>query len=84
MAANGGGGLFRLADALCDVHSNVCSHGYCCCVHVPEGVAAGAAAAVGVSAVNFLLASMTGFSNWVFWLMWLHEGYKEERRHLMV
>lgn len=69
------GGSFRLGGALCDVHCPLL------CVHVPEGVAAGAAAAVGVSAVNFLLASMTGFSNWVFWLMWLHEGYKAQRLH---
>lgn len=45
-------------------------------VHLPVGVAAGPGAPVGVSALSFFFASMTGFSNWVFWLMWLHKGGK--------
>lgn len=42
-------------------------------VQLPEGVADGGGTAVGISTLNFLLASSTGFSNWVFWLMWLHK-----------
>lgn len=42
-------------------------------MRLPEGVAVGGSATVGVSTLSFLFASSTGFSNWVFWLMWLHQ-----------
>ena len=38
---------------------------------LPEGVGVPCWPGVVVSWLIFLLASRTGFSNWVFWLMWL-------------
>lgn len=45
-------------------------------VQLPGDVAAGGGTPVGASALNFFFASMTGFSNWVFWLMWLDKKTK--------
>lgn len=42
-------------------------------MQLPGDVAAGGGTPVGASALNFFFASMTGFSNWVFWLMWLNK-----------
>lgn len=49
-------------------------------MQLPGDVAPGGGTPVGTSALNFFFASMTGFSNWVFWLMWLNKKMQKHMR----